>query len=424
MSEGNAAHPVVIVGAGLAGLTAGAVAARAGAPVIILDAVSPGGRARTELSEGFRFNRGPHALYRGGAARRVLGSLGVRPAVHIPPLRGSHVLIGGRPYPVFSRRVLGAAAAARFTAAFARIAMTSPAGHAHESTREWIATLGLPPRAVTVMEALVRVTSYVSDLDRMSADVAIGQLRMAVRGVSYPDEGWQYLVDGLAARAREAGAELRPGVKVTQVEGQAAGQWQVSLLTEERITASAVVIAAGTPAATRHLLPADPGWGDPGPEVTAACLDLGVSHARTRFALGLDEPLYLSPHAPPGRLAPEGCGLVHVMRYGSRAAADDRAQLRALAEACGIGQADIIVERFLPQMVVVTSLPAPGEGLAGRPAAAVPGAPGLFVAGDWVGPDGWLSDCSLASGAKAGQLAARYARGATRQASAPGAVKA
>ena len=415
---------MVIVGAGLAGLTAGAMAARAGAPVIILDAVSPGGRARTESSEGFRFNRGPHALYRGGAARRVLGSLGVRPATHTPPLRGSHVLIGGRPYPVLSRRVLGAAAAARLTAAFARIAVTDPAGHTHESAREWIAAFGLPPRAVIVMEALVRVTSYVSDLDRMSADVAIGQLRMAVRGVSYPDEGWQYLVDGLAARAREAGAELRAGVKVTQVEAQAAGQWQVSLLTGERITASAVVVAAGTPAATRRLLPADPGWDDPGPEVTAACLDLGVSHARTRFGLGLDEPLYLSPHGPPGLLAPEGRGLVHVMRYGSRAAADDRAQLKAVAEACGIGQADIIVERFLPQMVVVTSLPAPGTGLAGRPAAAVPGAPGLFVAGDWVGPEGWLSDCSLASGAKAGQLAARYASGAARQATAPGMLKA
>jgi phytoene dehydrogenase-like protein len=421
---------VVIVGAGLAGLTAGAVAARAGATVIILDAVSPGGRARTESSEGFRFNRGPHALYRSGSARRVLGSLGVRPATHTPPLRGSRVLIGGRPYPVLSRRALGAVAAARLTAAFARIAVTDPARHAHESAREWIAAFGLPPRAVTVMEALVRVTSYVSDLDRMSADAAIGQLRMAVRGVSYPDEGWQYLVDALAARAGEAGAELRPGVKVTQVEGQAAGhaghagQWQVSLLTGERITASAVVVAAGTPAAARQLLPADPGWGDPGPEVTAACLDLGVSHARTRFGLGLDEPLYLSPHAPPGQLAPEGCGLVHVMRYGSRAAADDRAQLRAVAEACGIGQADIVVERFLPRMVVVTSLPAPGSGLAGRPAAAVPGAPGLFVAGDWVGPDGWLSDCSLASGAKAGQLAAQYADGARQASAAPGVLKA
>jgi phytoene dehydrogenase-like protein len=260
------------------------------------------------------------------------------------------------------------------------------------------------------MAALVRVTSYVSDLDRMSADVAIGQLRIAVRGVGYPDEGWQAaLVAGLLARAREAGAELRAGGPVARVEG-APGAWQVCLLSGERITASAVVIAAGTPAAARRLLPADPGWGDLGPEVTAACLDLGVSHTRTRFALGLDEPLYLSPHAPPGRLAPEGRGLVHVMRYGSRTAKEDRAQLLAAAQACGIGQADIATERFLPRMVVVTSLPAPGTGLAGRPPAAVPGAPGIFVAGDWVGPRGWLSDCSLASGEKAGQLAAQCAR--------------
>ena len=82
------------------------------------------------------------------------------------------------------------------------------------------------------------------------------------------------------------------------------------------------------------------------------------------------------------------------------------------------------VQRFLPRIVVVTSLPAPGAGLAGRPPAAVPGAPGVFVAGDWVGPEGWLSDCSLASGAKAGQLAARYASGAARQATAPGMLKA
>ena len=37
-------------------------------------------------------------------------------------------------------------------------------------------------------------------------------------------------------------------------------------------------------------------------------------------------------------------------------------------------------------------------------------APGLFLAGDWVGPDGWLSDASLASGEHAGLLAATAAR--------------
>jgi hypothetical protein len=58
-------------------------------------------------------------------------------------------------------------------------------------------------------------------------------------------------------------------------------------------------------------------------------------------------------------------------------------------------------------MTVVTALPAVGTGLADRPSVAVEQTPGLFIAGDWAGPTGWLSDASLASGEQAGLLAAR-----------------
>jgi hypothetical protein len=57
-------------------------------------------------------------------------------------------------------------------------------------------------------------------------------------------------------------------------------------------------------------------------------------------------------------------------------------------------------------MVVVNCLPSPESGLAGRAPVAVRGAPGVYVAGDWAGPRGWLSDASLASGEQAGRLAA------------------
>jgi hypothetical protein len=60
-------------------------------------------------------------------------------------------------------------------------------------------------------------------------------------------------------------------------------------------------------------------------------------------------------------------------------------------------------------MTVVTALPAVGGGLAGRPPVTVAEAPGLFVAGDWAGPAGWLSDAALSSGQQAGLLAARTA---------------
>ena len=57
----------MVIGAGLAGLTAAATAARAGRPVVVVEAHAAGGRARTDERSGYRFNQGPHAL--AGAAR-------------------------------------------------------------------------------------------------------------------------------------------------------------------------------------------------------------------------------------------------------------------------------------------------------------------------------------------------------------------
>lgn len=67
---------VVVIGAGLAGLTAAATAARERRPVVVVEAHTAGGRARTDELSGYRFNQGPHALGRGGEAWRILHNLG------------------------------------------------------------------------------------------------------------------------------------------------------------------------------------------------------------------------------------------------------------------------------------------------------------------------------------------------------------
>lgn len=401
--------PVVVIGAGLAGLAAAAAAARAGARVIILEAGAPGGRARTEAREGFRFNQGPHALFRAGPGRRVLARLGIRTTGHSAPLRGAQALIAGSPHGFLSRSALGTRSGAQFGAAIARVTVTDPSKWAGRSAAEWIGSLRLRSGAAMFMEAGVRVTTYVADLDQLPAAVAITQLRAALKGgVSYLDGGWEQLTRGLLSRASAAGAQLRRHARAEHLAGMP-GAWEAHTAAEV-FRAAAVVVAAGRPAAARSLLPGQPGWQNLGPEVTAACLDLGLRRPGTRFILGIDQPLYLSPHAPPGDMAPAGGGLVHAMRYGAGNPAEDQDQLRALAAAAGIRPDDVAVERFLPRMVVASCLPSPRHGLAGRPPVALPSTPGLFLAGDWVGPEGWLSDASLASGEQAGLLAAQAAR--------------
>ncbi|HVY45185.1 MAG TPA: NAD(P)-binding protein, partial [Minicystis sp.] len=95
-------HETIIVGGGLGGLAAATYLARAGARVRVLDkAAALGGRARSQdhASDGpatpFTFNLGPHALYRGGAAARVLEELGVRVEGGVPTGSGGLALAGG-----------------------------------------------------------------------------------------------------------------------------------------------------------------------------------------------------------------------------------------------------------------------------------------------------------------------------------------
>jgi protoporphyrinogen oxidase len=87
---------VVVIGAGLAGLTAAATAARAGRSVVVIEADSVGGRARTDVHGGYRLNQGPHALVRGGEASRILRDLGVPHSGHGPPVRGARIVRQGK----------------------------------------------------------------------------------------------------------------------------------------------------------------------------------------------------------------------------------------------------------------------------------------------------------------------------------------
>jgi phytoene dehydrogenase-like protein len=392
----HAKEAVVVIGAGLAGLTAAATAARAGRPVVVVEAHAAGGRASTDERNGYRFNQGPHALGKGGEAWRILGELGVSHPGHRPPLRGSRVVRDGK---------LARVPAGQMSMLLPKLLTASPAKWAGRSAEEWVESLGGRRDLSDLARMLIRVTTYVTDLSAMPADFAISRVKGARKGVSYLDNGFASLVDGLSSVASKAGATIRERQAAVGISAVPGG-WEVTLAGGELLPAAAVVIAAGGPATARKLLPADPGWPEFGPPVTAACLDLGLRGPSISAVIGVDQPLYLACHCPPGNLAPPGGSVVHVMRYGARDAELDLAELHRFAALARITDDQIVEKRFLPVHVVTDVLPAPEDGLAGRPAIAVPGSPGLYLAGDWVGPSGWLSDAAIGSGQRAGLLAA------------------
>ena len=410
----------VVVGGGLAGLTAAALVARAGHSVAVLERADVfGGRAATRERGGILFNLGPHALYAGGHAFRLLTALGV-PFTGRPPATGRSLFLDGdtpHPIPAGLRTLL----TSRLLTAREkwRLARLLPALRRVDTRRldrvpagEWVADVAGPGRLADALRALVRVSTYADDFDRMSAGAAADQLRTALSaGVWYLDDGWQTLVDGLRARACAAGANVRTGARADAVEADATGV-TVRLDGGGVVRGRAAVLAVGPDEAVGLLgLPADhplARWAIGRAPVRAACLDVALARLprpRDGFALGLDRPLYYSVHSAAARLAPAGVAVVHAAKYlgADDPAGDAGGELEALLDRLQPGwQGHVVARQFLPRMTVTHALPRADEGgLAGRPGVAAAGRPNVWLAGDWVGGRGQLADAAAASAEEA-----------------------
>lgn len=421
----------MVVGGGLAGLSAAVFAARAGARVSLIERLSElGGRARTREDRGFLFNQGPHALYRGGAAMAALRELGIDPAgsaAHTSEalaIRDGrlHALPGG-PVSLLTTGLLRLSEKlelARLLASLPKLDTASLDGVTLASyLRDALRHAGVRE----IVAAVVRLTGYANAPEEISAGAALEQLRLGLgTGVRYLDGGWRTLVDALARSAREAGVELRCGARVAGVEHE--GNVRALRLADgERIACDAVILALGPgeasalvdggrnpflASAARTCLP-----------VRAACLDLGLERLplpKRSFALGIDRASYFSVHSAVAKLAPEGNALVQAARYLAPGESPMREEIESgfdeLLDLIQPGWREVTVtRRVMRELVVVHDLPrAARGGLTGRTPGAVDGIANLWLAGDWVGPTGMLSDASFASA----RVAARAAVGARR----------
>jgi phytoene dehydrogenase-like protein len=432
----------------MAGLAAATYLARAGCSVAIFERRRIlGGRGVTHLRHGFRFNLGPHAVYRAGASAVVYRELGIPVRGGTPPPkgiamhRGSQYSLPSNALSVLTTSLLSAKGKAEAAKLLVGIRFLDPSRFADLTVREWLDRNITDERVRETFEAFFRLATYSDAVEEQSAAAALAQLKVASRGVVYVDEGWQKLVDALHSHAVTSGVNFITSSHVVRIDHDGAvrgielGELELDLRNDTlsvalpqmpadgedgtRIPADTVLLAVD-PATARSLAGADAISGEYEP-VTATCLDVALSRLpdeSNTFALGIDRPHYFSVHSKWAQLTPKGGALIHVAKYRKQRAAinDDEIETDARNRRAAVSAEEqelemlldelqpgwrnaLVHRRFLPSMTVSNALLTPNTKR--HPVRTA--VKGLYVAGDWVGDTGMLSDAALSSAREAAQ---------------------
>ena len=417
---GSQLKEVVIVGGGLAGLTAAYYLARSGISVRLFEkGATVGGRAATQNHEGYHFNRGIHALYTGGAASEVLEELGIRYSGNSP--KQIHALRQGKLHvaPVDSLTLLRTdlldfADKLELMQLFMKLPGLNTEALSYVSVQDWLATNIRRPRVRQLMASQAHTFVYSSALDLVSAEVFIVKTQLALKNpVVYIDGGWETLAQGLRGAAEQAGAIITSGARVESVEYQDGRVHGVRLRDGGSVPAQAVILAAA-PKDTVKLV--DGGEYAPMRQIVnglipaqVAALDVALSrlpNPRHAIVQDMEKPRFMSTQSLYSHVTPEGGALIYSFkqldpRQTSDAHEDER-DLENLLDTAQPGWREVLVKRqFLPRIDAIGMLPtAIGGGYSGRPGTHVPGIANLYLAGDWVG-SGFLADASFGSARQA-----------------------
>jgi phytoene dehydrogenase-like protein len=408
----------------MAGLTAACYLAREGVGVTLFEkAPYLGGRAATREFDGFLFNRGGHALYTGGAASRIFEELGINYDHGIP--KDTFVLQEGKlsPFPadplgLLRTDVLDAGDKMALVRLFVVLGATKPRALAKTSIQELLDLKVRRPQLRRLMTALARTFAYSTALDLVSAELFVEKFQRSLRHpVHYIDGGWRTLVDGLRAAAERMGARIVSDAYVEGVEIGDGYARSVRLRDGSLVRASAVVVATGPRDAAKVVdggeHPAMRRSVDGLTPARIACLDVALERLPVPdrpVVQDLDGPRFMSAQSVYSRVAPEGAALIIAFkqldpRYPGDPREDER-DLEDLLDAAQPGWRRALIRRqYLPRIEAVGALPTAREGgFAGRPDPRVSGLDNLYLAGDWIGPEGFLVDASVASARRAAQL--------------------
>lgn len=413
---------VVVVGGGIAGLCAAVYLARAGRSVTVFERRRHlGGRAVTHLRQGYRFNIGAHAVNRSGGAMMVYRELGVPVRggkLGMPTLALSGDGLQRFPHSVWST-VMTPMLNARDKAQLARIVMSLRRNKGHVRSEmdvaEWLDAHAQSDSLRRVLRTFIGMATYSVD-EAQSAAPAVEQLAVFLRGQTVVDEGWQRLVDALHNQAVSAGVTFVTSSRVVRVvhddtvQGLELGEFEgvapsgteaitlgggVSLRPAGTTLPADHVVLAVDPVTAVHLVSDEPmtrPWRPPS-AVEVASLDVALRslpRADHAHVVGVESPMLLAAHSEVAHLTPGGGAMLHAMKLG----ASSERELEGFLDELQPGWRDVVVhKRFLPSLVVANGLVTESWK---RPPVSTE-IRGLYLAGDWVGGEGLLSDAAALS---------------------------
>ena len=430
---------VIVIGSGIAGLTAAIFLAQAGQNVMVLEqSSSVGGRARTSVLDGFYLNQGPHALYLSGAGAKILNEIGIKFSGNPPP-SSSYLVKNDTLYPqiqgilsILTTKLLkdlkSKIEAIRFFMSLRKMDFSK---YHNITLNQWLIENIHSNDLAELIKTLCRVATYSRDSAVQSAGTALEQLQLAASaGVRYLDKGWQTIIDGLMKVAKKAKIDIVTSNRVIEIEPIPEketskqtesyiynSKWKVLLSDGNSIISTKVIIATNPSVGSdllkniktpnilnmfnKNMVP-----------VRAACLDVALSKLtrnKNQVAFAIDEPLYLSVHSLSADLVLEKDRgeLIHVMKYQSSFeipnSERDKSEMEHFLDVVQPGWREFVIrQRFLPNMIVYNLLVTAAQGgIKGRPDPKISDAQGLYLVGDWIGKEGLLADASFASAKQA-----------------------
>jgi len=342
---------VVIIGGGMAGLTTGALLAKQGKRVVVLEKGNqPGGRAYTYEDKGFTLNYGPHAMYtpESGILAEVMRRLGrpVPACGYVDPMRvywadGDRLaVIGAKPQQVLTTKLFSLGERLQVIKFMLAIRSAKKDTIAPGTTwRAWVESQTGDAAVRRFANALGTVNSYTrpaADLDAAWLVAHFQRTLFAKDGVGYMSGGWRSMYDVFIDELQANGGALITGAHVERLEVED-GRAVAATTSDARYEAESFVctlppqdasaIAPGG-SALREEMERWAGLED----VRALCMDLGFSRkVRDDLALVFDiqRDLYYSIHSfTTPDLAPASGQLVHAMAYLSPEEAADATLLQ------------------------------------------------------------------------------------------------